>query len=271
MRSRCPTWRTTSSTTYGRHGCGRTRRDPAPAIQQRGAAGTSGVTALRRGKPIRARSLAEGARFRSARARSILSGLAAGALHAGFGAPLVAKSKGPAALCCCVRSSTPDAPWTRGCSRTMRRRRPLWYTCWRRWHCGRHGASGQARQGERRLLAGGVVALFVVTTGAGLVHGPKNRFYFSATDYHVNAKRETVAERLGDEPGEHLVLVRYGPRHDLWEELVYNRADIDGSRIVWARSLGRRERSASCSRLLRQTQGLAAGRGRRSETKALFS
>jgi hypothetical protein len=90
---------------------------------------------------------------------------------------------------------------------------------------------------ERRVLAGGVMALFVVTTGVGLLT-PKNRFYFSATDYHVKAKRETAAGQLRNEPGQHLVLVRYGRHHDAWEELVYNRADIDRSRIVWARSLG---------------------------------
>ena len=91
--------------------------------------------------------------------------------------------------------------------------------------------------GERRMLAGGVVALFVVTTAVGLFT-PKNRFYFSATDYHVKAKRAHTEEQLLHEPGQHLVLVRYGPRHDLYEELVYNAADIDGSRVVWAHSLG---------------------------------
>ena len=90
---------------------------------------------------------------------------------------------------------------------------------------------------ERRMLAAGLVALFVVTTAVGLFN-PKNRFYFSATDYHVKAKRASAAEQLQHEPGQHLVLVQYGPKHDLWEELVYNEADIDGSRIVWARSLG---------------------------------
>jgi hypothetical protein len=91
--------------------------------------------------------------------------------------------------------------------------------------------------GERWMLAGGLVALFVVTTGVGLLE-PKNRFYFSATDYHVKAKQARTEEQLVHEPGRHLVLVRYGPRHDPWEELVYNHADIDGSRVVWARSLG---------------------------------
>jgi hypothetical protein len=91
--------------------------------------------------------------------------------------------------------------------------------------------------GERRMLAGGLAALFLVTTAVGLFK-PKNRFYFSATDYHVKAKRARAEEQLLHEPGQQLVLVYYGPRHDPWEELVYNRADIDSSRIVWARSLG---------------------------------
>jgi hypothetical protein len=91
--------------------------------------------------------------------------------------------------------------------------------------------------GERRLFAAGVAALFVVTTAVGLFT-PKNRFYFSATDYHVKAKHASAEDRLRHEPGDHLVLVQYGPGHDPWEELVYNAADIDGSKIIWARSLG---------------------------------
>jgi hypothetical protein len=91
--------------------------------------------------------------------------------------------------------------------------------------------------GERWMLAGGLAALFVVTTGVGLFK-PKNRYYFSSTDYHVKAKHARTEEQLLDEPGQHLVLVRYGPRHDPWEELVYNGADIDAARVVWAHSLG---------------------------------
>jgi hypothetical protein len=49
--------------------------------------------------------------------------------------------------------------------------------------------------------------------------------------------RIAIGRRLAQAPGKQLVFVRYWPKH-LFEEWVHNAADIDGSRIVWARDLG---------------------------------
>ncbi len=53
-----------------------------------------------------------------------------------------------------------------------------------------------------------------------------------------NLDRAAIAEKLERSDGRHLVIVRYGPRHDVDWEWVYNAADIDGSKVVWARDMG---------------------------------
>ena len=80
------------------------------------------------------------------------------------------------------------------------------------------------------------MAAFAAITLAGLL-AANNRYLFGPIDYHMQAEWASVTDRLQHTPGDHLVLVRYGPRHEIYQELVYNHADIDGSRIIWARSL----------------------------------
>jgi len=52
-----------------------------------------------------------------------------------------------------------------------------------------------------------------------------------------NVERVRLVAQIDRVPGNHLVIVRYGPKHNPGEEWVYNAADIDHSRVVWAREI----------------------------------
>jgi hypothetical protein len=54
-------------------------------------------------------------------------------------------------------------------------------------------------------------------------------------------KRIEVNRQLAAMPGKLLVFVRYWPQHIFQEEWVYNAADIDRARVIWARDLGEQE------------------------------
>ncbi len=50
-------------------------------------------------------------------------------------------------------------------------------------------------------------------------------------------QRLQMAQELDRIPGKHLVIVEYSPEHDFHHEWVFNGADPDNSRIVWAREM----------------------------------
>ena len=57
-------------------------------------------------------------------------------------------------------------------------------------------------------------------------------------DHSIPDRRGAVERQLAQAPGKQLVFVRYWPQHIFQSEWVYNQADIDHARVVWARDLG---------------------------------
>jgi hypothetical protein len=54
---------------------------------------------------------------------------------------------------------------------------------------------------------------------------------------HFGTARTHIEDRLEQLPGKQLVIVRYSPGHNVFNEWVYNAADIDGSHVIWARGM----------------------------------
>jgi hypothetical protein len=57
--------------------------------------------------------------------------------------------------------------------------------------------------------------------------------------------RAAIQDHLSHTPGKHLILVRYEPgEHNIHDEWVYNGAEIDNAKVLWARELDARQNAA---------------------------
>jgi len=91
----------------------------------------------------------------------------------------------------------------------------------------------------RAYLSGGCELLLVIAIVLQLCETQRNLYAdaFPYVDDLSEPFRKPVEAQLAALPGEHLVLVRYSKDHNSGEEYVYNDADIDHSKTVWAREI----------------------------------
>jgi len=87
--------------------------------------------------------------------------------------------------------------------------------------------------------------LLALRAGAGPLHIPLPGVWPAGgipswcSPGHHNMARASTLERLSQYPGGQLVIVRYAPDHEIcYHEFVYNEADVDRAKVVWARDMG---------------------------------
>ena len=83
-------------------------------------------------------------------------------------------------------------------------------------------------------LSRALVVLLLLSTGVSIARRSCDPLWWTCTG---DPSRVAVIKQLMDTPGKHLIVVRYSDDHNIHDEWVYNRADIDGSKIIWAREL----------------------------------
>ncbi len=54
-------------------------------------------------------------------------------------------------------------------------------------------------------------------------------------------QRAHLLKQLKQEDGKHLIIVSYGPGHSFHDEWVYNEADIDSAKVIFARAMNSRQ------------------------------
>ncbi len=89
------------------------------------------------------------------------------------------------------------------------------------------------------LIAVALALIFVAMPSARPQWSPELWTWCSPGASELMSDRARLQAQLEREPGQQVVFVRYSHSHQLGLDWVYNRADIDAAKVVWARDLGR--------------------------------
>ncbi len=79
-----------------------------------------------------------------------------------------------------------------------------------------------------------LVVLLVLSTCVNIARRSCDPLWWTCTG---DPSRVAVLKQLEGTPGKHLIVVRYSDDHNIHDEWVYNGADINGSKVIWAREL----------------------------------
>jgi hypothetical protein len=84
-----------------------------------------------------------------------------------------------------------------------------------------------------------VVTIAVVVVGRTLGYVPATFSVFEFVSPTAGLRdRAAIQHRFEEARGEHLLIVRYSRNHNVHHEWVYNAADIDAAKVIWARDMG---------------------------------
>ena len=83
-------------------------------------------------------------------------------------------------------------------------------------------------------LARAAVLLLAADTFMGVAQGVCDPLKWTCQG---DPSRAAIQENLSHKPGKHLVVVRYGEDHNIHDEWVFNGAEIDTAKVLWAREL----------------------------------
>jgi hypothetical protein len=93
------------------------------------------------------------------------------------------------------------------------------------------------------LVSAGALGIRLLGPGLGLPVTETALWWLRLTPSERGLERAQLLARLEQMPRQHLIVVRYGPQYDPGHQIewVYNRADVDRAKVIWARDMGTAE------------------------------